>query len=62
MPFNTTFPLADLKESLEYWYEKTKRTITYEYIVWEGINDKKEDIRALVEFCKAVPCKVNLVE
>ena len=62
MPFNTNFPLKDLKESLEYWYEKTKREITYEYIVWEGINDKREDITALVEFCKAVPCKVNLIE
>lgn len=62
MPFNTNFPLKDLKESLEYWYEKTKRAITYEYIVWEGINDKREDIIALVEFCKAVPCKVNLIE
>jgi 23S rRNA (adenine2503-C2)-methyltransferase len=62
MPFNTTFPLIDLKESLEYWYEKTSRPITYEYIVWNGINDRKEDITALVDFCKAVPCKVNLIE
>ena len=62
MPFNATFPLKDLRESLEYWYEKTKRAITYEYIVWDGINDRKEDIKALVAFCKAVPCKVNLIE
>ena len=62
MPFNKTFPLADLRESLEYWYEKTKRQITYEYIVWDGINDRKEDINALVQFCKYVPCKVNLIE
>ena len=27
MPFNKNFPLKDLKESLEYWYEKTQRTI-----------------------------------
>ena len=62
MPFNTTFPLEDLKESLLYWYEKTKRAVTYEYVVWEGINDRKEDIKALVEFCKYIPCKVNLIE
>ena len=62
MPFNTTFPLKDLRASLEYWYEKTNRPITYEYIVWNGINDRKEDIAALVDFCKAVPCKVNLIE
>ena len=62
MPFNTTFPLKDLREALEYWYAKTKRAITYEYVVWEGINDRKEDIKALVDFCKYVPCKVNLIE
>ncbi|MFY7672699.1 23S rRNA (adenine(2503)-C(2))-methyltransferase RlmN [Tenacibaculum sp. MEBiC06402] len=62
MPFNKTFPLTDLKEALEYWFEKTKRKITYEYVVWQGINDRKEDIDALVKFCKYVPSKVNLIE
>ncbi|WP_299255745.1 23S rRNA (adenine(2503)-C(2))-methyltransferase RlmN [uncultured Aquimarina sp.] len=62
MPFNENFPLADLKEALEYWYEKTKSRITYEYVVWEGINDRKEDIDALLRFCSYVPCKVNLIE
>jgi 23S rRNA (adenine2503-C2)-methyltransferase len=62
MPFNTTFPLKDLKEALEYWYAKTNRRITYEYVVWYGINDNKESINALVKFCKYVPCKVNLIE
>ncbi len=62
MPFNKTFPLHDLKEALLYWYEKTKSRITYEYVVWKNINDSKKDIEALVEFCKLVPCKVNLIE
>ena len=62
MPFNSTFPLKDLKESLEYWYEKTKRKVTYEYVVWNGINDRKEDIDALIKFCGYIPCKVNLIE
>lgn len=62
MPFNSTFPLDDLKSSLEYWYEKTGKRITYEYVVWKGINDSNEAIDALVKFCKAVPCKVNIIE
>ena len=62
MPFNETFPLTDLKASLEYWYDKTQREITYEYIVWNGINDTQKDIDALVKLCKAVPCKVNIIE
>ncbi|VAW24462.1 23S rRNA (adenine(2503)-C(2))-methyltransferase @ tRNA (adenine(37)-C(2))-methyltransferase [hydrothermal vent metagenome] len=62
MPFNENFPLKDLKEALEYWYAKTSSRITYEYIVWKGINDDREAIMALVKFCKYVPCKVNLIE
>ncbi len=62
MPFNANFPLEDLREALEYWYAKTKSRITYEYVVWKGINDKRKDVEALVKFCKYVPCKVNLIE
>jgi 23S rRNA (adenine2503-C2)-methyltransferase len=62
MPFTKSFPLTELRESLEYWYHKTKSKITYEYVVWKGINDTKADIDALVKFCKYVPCKVNLIE
>ena len=62
MPFTTNFPLIDLRESLEYWYQKTKSKVTYEYVVWRGINDNREAVDALVKFCKYVPCKVNLIE
>lgn len=62
MPFTKSFPLTELREALEYWYRKTKSKITYEYVVWKGINDDKKSIDALVKFCKYVPCKVNLIE
>lgn len=62
MPFNKNFPLADLREALEYWYAKTKNRITYEYVVWKDINDKKKDVDALIAFCKFAPSKVNLIE
>ncbi|MBQ4916055.1 23S rRNA (adenine(2503)-C(2))-methyltransferase RlmN [Maribacter sp. MMG018] len=62
MPFNATFTLADLREALIYWYQKTKSRITYEYVVWEGINDHKSDVDALVDFCRFAPSKVNLIE
>jgi 23S rRNA (adenine2503-C2)-methyltransferase len=62
MPFTKSFPLTELREALEYWYQKTKSKVTYEYVVWKGINDTQEAIDALVKFCKYVPCKVNLIE
>ena len=62
MPFNAKMPLGDLKEAIRYWYQKTRSRVTYEYVVWEGINDKAEDVKALLEFCRTAPCKVNLIE
>ncbi|MDO4728346.1 MAG: 23S rRNA (adenine(2503)-C(2))-methyltransferase RlmN [Bacteroidota bacterium] len=62
MPFSKNFPLSELKDALIYWYQKTKSKVTYEYIIWKGINDTPESIKALVKFCKYVPCKVNLIE
>jgi 23S rRNA (adenine2503-C2)-methyltransferase len=62
MPFSKSFPLNQLIKSLEYWYENTKRKVTFEYLIWKGINDDFEHINALVKICKRVPSKVNLIE
>ncbi len=61
MPVNRNTGLDALMKSLKYWHGKTGNRITFEYIVWEGINDKQEDIDALVAYCKKVPAKVNLI-
>ena len=62
MPFSKSFPLNQLIKSLEYWYKKTKQKVTFEYLIWKGINDDFEHINALVKICKRVPSKVNLIE
>ncbi|MBX2947042.1 MAG: 23S rRNA (adenine(2503)-C(2))-methyltransferase RlmN [Cyclobacteriaceae bacterium] len=62
MPINETNPLEELADALKYWYKKTKRKVTYEYVVWKGINDTPEHVQALVKFSKHIPCKVNLIE
>ena len=62
MPFTKAFPLDQLLEALKYWYEKTKSQITFEVVVWKGINDKQVDIDALVSYSSQVPSKVNLIE
>jgi 23S rRNA (adenine2503-C2)-methyltransferase len=62
MPINDTNPLSDLADALKYWYNKTKRKVTYEYVVWKNINDTEEHAKALLKFCNIVPSKVNLIE
>ncbi len=62
MPINEVSPIEELVDSLQYWYKTTRRRITFEYVVWKGINDGPEDIQALVNVCKKVISKVNLIE
>ena len=54
--------LKELLESLQYWYHKTKSRITFEYLVFKGINDDDKSIKALIDFAKKVPSKINLIE
>lgn len=62
MPFSENFPLTEIMDALQYWYQKTGSVITFEYCVWKGINDGDEDIKALVKYCRKVPSKVNLIQ
>ncbi|MGC6422692.1 MAG: 23S rRNA (adenine(2503)-C(2))-methyltransferase RlmN [Flavobacteriaceae bacterium] len=62
MPFANRFPLDRLMESLRYWYQKTNNRVTFEYVIWKGINDTQADIDALVQYCLQLPSKVNLIQ
>ena len=62
MPFSKSFPIKELVDSLEYWYKKIKRKITFEYLIWKEINDDFEHINALVSICKRITSKVNIIE
>lgn len=62
MPINERSNLAELAESLQYWYQKTKRKVTFEYVVWRDINDDEKHARALARYCGKVASKVNIIE
>jgi len=61
-PFNIRHPLEELKEALKYYYSKTKRRFTIEYILFRDVNDSLADAGELAAFCKNFPVKVNLLE
>ncbi|MAE82791.1 MAG: 23S rRNA (adenine(2503)-C(2))-methyltransferase RlmN [Flammeovirgaceae bacterium] len=62
MPINETNTLEALKESLLYFYNKTRNKITFEYIVFYNFNDTLEDADKLLKFAKQIPSKVNIIE
>lgn len=62
MPINEQNSLAALADALKYYYAKTKNPVTFEYIVFHDFNDELQDAKELAQFCKHVPCKVNIIE
>lgn len=62
MPVNDANNLAELTEALNYFYAKTKNRITFEYILFDGINETPEDAKNLVKLCRRIPAKVNIIE
>ena len=62
MPIGGSNSLNDLRDSLKYYFSKTKRKITYEYVLLKDINDRIKDADDLYKFTKHIPSKVNLIE
>jgi 23S rRNA (adenine2503-C2)-methyltransferase len=62
MGINKTNDLKKISKALIYFYEKTKIKPTYEYILLNGVNDSIDDAKELIDFCKKIPSKVNLIE
>ncbi len=62
MPINESNNLEELMDALEYFYQKTKNRISYEYIAFQNFNDTQEDAANLVRLCKRFPVRVNIIE
>jgi 23S rRNA (adenine2503-C2)-methyltransferase len=61
MPITKKFPVAELIGAVQHHYRKAKRRVTYEYILFDGLNDTDEDLRHLTKLSRIVPCKINIV-
>ncbi len=62
MPINETNSLENLATSLNYFIDKTGTRPTFEYIAFKDYNDSIIDAQELVNFCKKVKSKVNIIE
>ncbi len=61
MPISKVYPIDKLIEAMRYYYDKTGRRITIEYILLDGINDTKSCAYELAALLRGLNCYVNLI-
>lgn len=61
MPINESMNLESLEEAVRYYYRKTEKPLTYEYLLFDGFNDTAEDARNLAKIVKWAPSKINII-
>lgn len=63
MPVNRRFPFDEVMDALKYYWEKTRRRITFEYALIGGANDRPEHAEELANVLNesGILCHVNLI-
>lgn len=61
MPVNRAYPLDRLLKAVRYYCGATGRTVTIEYVLFQGMNDGDADAARLGNLLQDVPCMINLL-
>ena len=61
MPIAYTYSLGEVMDACRYYFQKTGRRMTYEYSLVGGVNDTREDAKALAGLLRGQNCHVNLI-
>jgi 23S rRNA (adenine2503-C2)-methyltransferase len=61
VPVNKKFPLSELKVVCIDYFKGTKRKVTIEYVMLNGINDQLSHAKDLYKWVRNMPVKINLI-
>ncbi len=61
IPINKKYPVNMLLGACRYYVRKTRRRVTFEYALIEGVNDSAADAEALAQKLRGMQCHVNLI-
>ncbi len=61
MPVNKKYSLKNLMDTVKEYTQKANKTVTFEYILFPGINDSEEDIKRLAGMTGRMSSKINII-
>jgi len=62
MPAEKTYPMEKIVELIKQYDFSRQRRVSFEYILFGGLNDSQEHAKALVRLLKGIQCRVNLIK
>ncbi|MBO8142239.1 MAG: 23S rRNA (adenine(2503)-C(2))-methyltransferase RlmN [Firmicutes bacterium] len=61
VPINRHYPIAQLLDACREYVQRTRRRVTFEYVLLRGVNDGTDDARILAGKLRGLLCHVNLI-
>jgi len=61
VPVNEKVGLSEVMDAADFYFRKTGRQVTFEYVLLRGINDRLQDATALATLLEARKAHVNLI-
>lgn len=61
LPIAKKYPISEVLDACQYYFEKTGRRITFEYSLIAGVNDSLEEADRLAALVGKINCHVNLI-
>jgi len=61
MPINRKYNIETLLSACDYYAERKKQRLTFEYILIAGVNDSEEQAHLLAQHARRLSAKVNLI-
>jgi 23S rRNA (adenine2503-C2)-methyltransferase len=61
IPWAEHFSIDEILSAARYYFDKTGREITLEYILLAGVNDQADQARQLAKLCRTLRANVNLI-
>jgi len=61
MPITKKYSLLKIMKAAEYYFNKTKKLVTFEYVLLKDVNASVSDAENLMNLLKEFPCKLNVI-
>ncbi len=61
MPVQIAYPIAEVVHEIKGWDFGRQRRVSFEYILFKGLNDTPFHVRELVRLLAGIRCRINLI-